>query len=141
MVEEGVSDMMEEHGVDRLTLVELIEAEKGKMSDEGRDLWETFDASLYLSPEEETRLKRHEVAMIKRMADLPTDDQHAINIVTELRAGLYNSDFVERRGEPGEAYRNKCVITAAAIKDRDKGRRIGLDMTLGQALHRLREAG
>ena len=57
--------------VDRLTLVELIEAEKAKLSPEALELWEELDASIYLSPEEETKLKRHEADLMYRMAELP----------------------------------------------------------------------
>jgi hypothetical protein len=46
--------------VSRLTLVELIEEQKARLSPEALELWEDVDASLYLSPEEETRLKPHE---------------------------------------------------------------------------------
>jgi hypothetical protein len=46
--------------VSRLTLAELIEEQKARLSPEALELWEDVDASLYLSPEEETRLKPHE---------------------------------------------------------------------------------
>ena len=108
--------------MDRLTLVELVEAEKAKLSPPALGLWEELDASLYLSPEEETSLKPHEKAAIDRMADLPESDQHAINVLIELRSGLYQSDYSERRGEPAEPHRDRCVIDAAIIKDRDARR-------------------
>jgi hypothetical protein len=38
--------------VDRLTLVELIEEEKAKLSPQALKLWEELDASLYRNPEE-----------------------------------------------------------------------------------------
>ena len=37
--------------------MELIEAEKAKLSPEALELWEDLDTSLYLSPEEEIKLK------------------------------------------------------------------------------------
>ena len=134
----------EEHGVDRLTLVELIEAEKARLSPEALELWEDLDTSLYLSPEEETKLKPHEVALIGRMSGLPEADQHALNVLPELRAGLYQSDYSERRGDPSQSHRNRCVINAAMIKDRDERRQgkpaqINLHRTVEQALARLRE--
>lgn len=134
--------------VDRLTLVELIEAENAKLSPEALELWEELDASLYLSPEEETRLKPHEVAISNRMGSLPEADQHVINVLTELRAGLYQSDYSERRGEPSQPHRDRCVINASIIKGRDErgpGRPLPLDERLGrtvdQAITRLREDG
>lgn len=48
--------------VDRLTLVELIEAERAKLSPEARELWEELDTSLYLSPKEETKFKPHDLS-------------------------------------------------------------------------------
>lgn len=132
--------------VDRLTLVELIEAEKAELSPEARELWEELDTSLYLSPEEETSLKHHEVDTINRMAHLPEVDQHAINVLTELRAGLYQSDYSERLGEPSQPHRDRCVINASLIKDRDErgpGNSMPLEdslyRTVYEALYRLRE--
>jgi hypothetical protein len=84
--------------VERLTLVELIEAEKAKLSPEALELWEELDASLYMSPEEEPAfIKRREVELIDRMEELPDADQHIVNVLSELRAGLYESDLLERR--------------------------------------------
>jgi hypothetical protein len=132
--------------VDRLTLVELIKVEKTKLSPRALELWEELDASLYLSPEEETTLKPYEVATINRMAELPQPDQKIINVLTELRAGLYQSDYSERRGEPSQRHRDKCVITASLIKDRDErepGKPVQVEellhRTVDQALARLRE--
>jgi hypothetical protein len=127
--------------MDRLELVELIEGEKAKLSPEGRRLWEDFDASLYLSPEDETELKPHEKDTIIQMAELPELDQDIIKRLTELRAGLYSSDTAERRGESGEPKRIKSVIYAAMFKDRDQHRQIDPSMTLEQAKARLQEEG
>lgn len=134
--------------VNRLTLVELIEAEKVKLSPEALELWEELDTSLYMSPEEETTLKPHEAALMRSMIYLPEADQHTINILTELRAGLYQSDYSERRGDLAQPRRDRCVITASIIKDRDErgpGNPLPVDELLGrtvdQALARLREDG
>src|SRR5829696_3772251 len=89
--------------VDRLTLVELIEAEKAKLSSEAWKLWEELDASLYMSPHEEPAfVKRCEVEIIDRMEQLPEADQLIVNVLSELRAALYESDFSERRGDPAQ---------------------------------------
>jgi len=60
--------------VDRLTLVELIEEQKARLSPEALELWEELDASLYLSPDDETQLKPHEVAIVNRMGRMPEAD-------------------------------------------------------------------
>lgn len=134
--------------VDKLTLVELIEAEKAKLSPEALELWDELDTSLYLSPEEETRLKPHEAALMKSMIHLPQSDKYTINVLTELRAGLYQSEYSESRGEPSQAHRDKCVIAASLIKGRDeRGPEEQVDIedvlhrTVDQALVRLRESG
>jgi hypothetical protein len=106
--------------VDRPTLVEQIEAQKAKLSPEALKLWEELDSSLYMSPEEGTFLKRREVYLIDRMDRLPEKDRHIQDVLTELRAGLYQSDFSERRGEPSQPHRDKCVIEASLIKDGDE---------------------
>jgi hypothetical protein len=133
--------------VDRLTLAELIEGEKAKLSPEALKLWEELDASLYMSPEEEPAfIKRREVEIIDRMDQLPEADQHIVNVLSELRAGLYEFHFSERRGDRAQVHRDKCVIDASLIKDRDKrGEGDPLpsnevsNRTVEQALARLRE--
>jgi hypothetical protein len=107
--------------VERLTLVELIEEEKAKLSPEALKLWEELDASFYVSPEEEPAfIKRREVEIINRLEQLPEADQHSVNVLTELRAGLYESDLLERQGDPAQWHRAKCVIYASVIKEREE---------------------
>ena len=133
--------------MDRLTLVELIEAQKAKLSPEALKLWEELDASLYTSPEEEPAfIKRREAEIIDRMDQLPEADQHIVNVLSELRAGLHESDLSERRGDPSQWHRDKCVIGASLIKDPDErgeGDPLppneGLNRTVDQALARLRQ--
>jgi hypothetical protein len=132
--------------VDRPTLVEQIEAQKAKLSPEALKLSEELDSSLYMSPEEGTFLKRREVYLIDRMDRLPEKDRHIQDVLTELRAGLYESDLSERRGEPSQPHRDKCVIEASLIKDRDgRGREnpMAVEELMGRtvegALARLRE--
>ena len=133
--------------MDRPTLVELIEEVKAKLSAEALKLWEELDASLYTSPEEEPAfIKRREVEIIDRMDRLPEADRRIVSVLSELRAGLYESDKSERRGDPSQVHRDKCVIGASLIKDRDKrGEGDPLppnevsNRTVEQALARLRE--
>jgi hypothetical protein len=134
-------------GVDRPTLVELIEVEKAKLSAEALRLWEELDASFYTSPEEEpVFIKRREAEIIERMDGLPEADRHTVEVLSELRAGLYESDSSERRGDPSQWHRDECVIRAALVKDRDErgtGDPLppneGLGLSVDQALARLRE--
>lgn len=107
--------------MDRPTLVELIEAQKVKLSPEALKLWEELDASLYISPEEEPAfIKRREVEIIDLMDRLAEADRYIVNVLSELRAGLYESDSSERRGDPSQWHRDKCVIGASLIKDPDE---------------------
>jgi hypothetical protein len=107
--------------MDRPTLVGLIEEEKAKLSPEALKLWEEIEASLYTSPEEEPAfIKRREAEIIDRMDRLPEADRRSVDVLSELRAGLYESDCSERRGDPPQWHRDKCVIYAALIKDPDR---------------------
>ena len=137
--------------MDRPTLVELIEEEKAKLSPEARKLWEELDASLYTtSPEEEPAfVKRREAEIIDRMERLAEADRRIVDVISELRAGLHESDLSERRGDRSQWHRDKCVIGAALIKDPDE-RGEGdplppmppnevLNWAVDQALARLRE--
>ena len=105
--------------VDRLTLVELIEAQKAKLSPEALELWEDLDTSVYMSTEE-TRLGPHEDAIMKRMAQMPEEDPYIIDLLSELRVGLYESDYSERWEDPSQPQRDKCVISASIIEDRPR---------------------
>jgi hypothetical protein len=136
--------------MDRPTLVELIGAQKAKLSPEALKLWEELDASLYTSPEEEPAfIERREAEIIDRMDRLPEADRRIVDVLSELRAGLYESDSSERRGDPSQWHRDKSVIGAAFIKDPDE-RGEGdplqpmppkevLNRAVEQALARLRE--
>ena len=105
--------------VDRLTLVELIEAQKAKLSPEALELWEDLDTSVYMSTEE-ARLGPHEDAIMKRMAQMPEEDPYIIDVLSELRVGLYESDYSERREDPSQPQRGKRVISASIIEDRPR---------------------
>jgi hypothetical protein len=74
------------------------------------------------------------------MVDLSPPEKHTLDRLMELRAGLYASDKVEEeRGESGEGHRNRSVIIAAGLKDRSEGRQLDPDMTVEQAVARLRQ--
>ena len=131
-------------GVDRLTLVELIEAEKAKLSTEALKLWEEFDASLYRNPEEEPAfIKRREVEIIDRMDRLPEADRRIVDVLSELRTGLYEFHLSERRGDLSQWHRDRCVIRASIIKERGEGDPLPpkevSNRTVEQALARLRQ--
>jgi hypothetical protein len=146
--------------VDRLTLVELIEAEKAKLSPEALELWNELGESHFFSNEADhfinedftieeadtfQRHQSHQLDIMKRFERMPEDDQRSKNVLIELQLGLKRADDAESRGEPAQPYWDKCVIHAASIKDRDKwgpGRsRVEelLGRTVDQALARLRE--
>jgi hypothetical protein len=136
--------------MDRRTLVELIEEEKAKLSPEALKLWEELEASLYTSPEEEPAfIKRREVEIIDRMDRLAEADRRIVDVLSELRAGLHESDLSERRGDRSQWHRDKCVIYASLIKDPDErgegdhlppmSPKEVLNRAVEQALARLRE--
>jgi hypothetical protein len=136
--------------MDRRTLVELIEEEKAKLSTEALKLWEELEASLYTSPEEEpTFIKRREVEIIERMDRLAEADRRIVDVLSELRAGLYESDLSERRGAPSQWHSDKGGVDHALIKDPDErgeGDHLPpmspnevLNRAVEQALARLRE--
>ena len=124
--------------MDRITLVELIEGETAKLSPRGRELWEEMETLVELSPEEQA--SSHEMTdIVNRMVLLSPHEQGVLDRLMELRAGLYESDKREERGESGEGYRVRSVILAAQSKDRSEGRQVDPDMTVEQAVARLRQ--
>jgi len=130
--------------VDRLELVEIIENQKAKLSPRGKELWDELDIPVYMSPEEEDVLQRRQAQrqqedITERISYLPLYDQGVIKVLTELRGGLYTSDEREDAGESGEARRTQAVVIAADLKNIAEGRQADPDMTLEQAIARLRE--
>jgi hypothetical protein len=146
--------------VDRPMLVELIEAEKAKLSPEALKLWKELEESHYFSNEaahfinedftsEEAdaflRHQDHQIDILKRFDQMPEEDRRTKDVLTELWMGLKRADEAESRGEPAQPYWDKCVIHAASLKDRNKwgpgGSRVEelLGRTVDQALARLRE--
>ena len=125
--------------MDRLELVELIEAQKSKLSPQARGLWEEFDALINRSNDARKPFIRQEHDVMRRIGNLPWSDKRILNPLRELRVGLYESDDAQSRGEPGEPYRVDSVLRAARFKDRDLGREIAWHMTLEQAVDRLKE--
>jgi hypothetical protein len=71
--------------------------------------------------------------------DLLPFDRNLFERLLMLWEGLERSDVADRRGEPAERYGNMAVTGAAGLKDRNQGRMIDPDMTLQQAVARLRE--
>ena len=124
--------------VDRITLVELIEGETGKLSPRGRELWEEMEILLELSPEEQDA-SASLAALTSQTAELPPLAFHTLDRLMKLREGLYASEKSEERGESGEHVRDRAVIIAASLKDKIEGRQIDPDMTVELAVARLRQ--
>ena len=124
--------------MDRITLVELIEGETASLSPRGKELWEELEALVELTPEEQnTRYQQADI--VNQMADLPQPEQDTLDRLMMLYQGLYESDEAEKRGESGEGRRDRYVIWAAGLKDRSEGLQVDPDMTVEQAVARLRE--
>jgi hypothetical protein len=124
--------------VDRITLVELIEDETAKLSPRGKELWEEMETLVDLSPEEQVSLHER-TDIVNRRVLLSPLEQGVLDRLMELRAGLYESDRQEERGESGEGHRVRSVIQAAKLKDISEGRHADPDMTVEQAVARLRQ--
>jgi hypothetical protein len=125
--------------LDRVRLIELIEAEAKRLSPEGREFWEDSEF-LWESAQEwraewfaNTRSQSGSSTCPYR--NRPHQEAHrAADRFARLRRG-------GRSGEYGEEYRARGVIHTAWLKDREGGRKPDPEMTLDQALARLREHG
>jgi hypothetical protein len=126
--------------LDKSSLIELMEDGAARLSLEGRQLWEEWEFLVVSAPELESRMAR-EYEIIERIFELPAPEQIIISRLAELLIGLRKSDEAEGRGESGEEHRVRGVIQAAWLKDQEEGRTIYPDMTLDQAVARLKEHG
>src|SRR5215208_2845241 len=125
--------------MDRLDLVEMIEAQILKLSPHARELWDEFDALIYFSDDSRINYTPQEYDVMNRMAKLAHPDKRVLDPLRELRAGLISSDHAESKGEPGEPYRVNAVISAARALDIREGRQAGSYTTVEQAVARLEE--
>jgi hypothetical protein len=126
--------------VDRIRLIELVEAHTARLSAEGMESWEDlgFLRESVPDPEEPSRMAR-EYDIMERIFELPLPQQFITSRLAELVGGLRAAEEAERRGEPGDGHRARGVINAAMLKDREEGRPIDFNMTLGRAIARLEE--
>jgi hypothetical protein len=126
--------------VDRIRLIELVEAHTARLSAEGRELWEELEflRESIPDPEEPSRTAR-EYYIMERIFELPLPQQFVTSRLAELVGGLRAAEESERRGKPGDGHRARGVVNAAMLKDREEGRPIDANMTLGRAIARLEE--
>ncbi len=126
--------------MDKISLIELMEDEAARLSPEGRQLWEEWEFLVESAPELESRMAR-EYEITERIFELPAPEQTVISRLAELLTGLRKSDEAEGSWESGEGHRVRSLIHAAWLKDQEEGRTIDPDMTLDQAVARLKEHG
>ena len=124
--------------MDRIRLIELIEAHTARLSDEGRVLWEELEflRESMPDPEEPDRMAR-EYDLMERIFELPVPQQFLTSRLAELVGGLRVAEEAERGGEPGDGHRARGVINAAMLKDREEGQPVDAHMTLSKAIARL----
>ena len=126
--------------MDRIHLIELIEAHTARLSDEGRGLWEELEflRESIPDPEEPSRMAR-KYDIMERIFELPVHQQFITSRLAELVGGLRAAEEAEHRGESGNGHRARGVINAAMLKDSEEGRAIDAHMTLDRAITRLEE--
>jgi hypothetical protein len=124
--------------VDRIRLIELIEAQTARLSEEGRRLWEELEflRESMPDPEEPGRMAR-EYELMERIFELPVPQQLMTSRLAELVGGLRAAEEAERGGESGDGHRARGVINAAMLKDREEGQPVEAHMTLRRAIARL----
>ena len=126
--------------MDRIHLIELIEAHTARLSDEDRGLWEELEflRESIPDPEEPSRMAR-EYDIMERIFELPLPQQFITSRLAKLGGGLRAAEEAEHRGESGDGHRARGVINAAMLKDREEGRPIDAHITLDRAITRLEE--
>jgi hypothetical protein len=131
---------LKRRGVDRIHLVELVEAHTARLSAKGRQLWEELEflRESISDPVEPSRMA-HEYDIMEQIFELPMSEQFIASRLAELVGGLRAAEDAEHREESGDGHRARGVINAAMLKDREEGRPIDANMTLGRAVARLEE--
>jgi hypothetical protein len=127
--------------MDRLALVELIEGQAARLTPEGRDLAQRMELLAEVPPGGPFATQETQRAQADEAWDLSPRDRNVLERLLMLWEGLERSDAAERRGEPGERYRDLAATGATGLKDRYEDRMIDPDMTPERASARLREPG
>ena len=147
----------------RIELVELIEEEIDKLSPEGKEAWEELELRVHttrldMDLAESMRIFEETgeppeagiIAIIGESGETPEDkdtiivpkeDEATITTLFWLWLGLPLADTEEllERSEKAHEVRELFVIKAAQARDHFEGGQIDRDMTLQQALARLKE--
>ena len=124
--------------MDRIRLIELIEAHTARLSDEGKGLWEELEFLREAMPDpKEPRRMAREYDLMERIFELPVPEQFMTSRLAELVGGLRAAEEAERGGESGDGHRARGVINAAMLIDREEGQPVDAHMTLGRAIARL----
>ena len=127
--------------MDRLALVELIEGQAARLTPEGRDLAQRMELLAEAPPGGPFATEETQRVQAEEAWDLSPRDRNILERLLMLWEGLERSAAAERRGEPGERYRDLAATGAAGLKDRYEDRMIDPDMTPERALARLSEPG
>jgi hypothetical protein len=127
--------------MDRLALVELIEGQAARLTPEGRDLAQRMELLAEAPPGGPFATEETQRVQAEEAWDLSPRDRNILERLLMLWEGLERSAAAERRGEPGERYRDLAATGAAGLKDRYEDRMIDPDMTPERASARLGEPG
>ena len=125
--------------MDELELVKLIEAMLAKFSPAAKERWGRLKLMIEtVRPDDD--ITPELVDMLKGTRNLPPEDHVTWRVSTELYLGLRAADFAARRwgADWGRTLRRAAVIKAAQEKVRLTGGIVEPDMTLREALDRLR---
>ena len=124
--------------MDRIRLIQLIEAQSARLSAGSRGLWEELEflREAIPDPEEQSRMAR-EYDIMERIFELPVQEQFLTSQLAELVGALRRAEEAEHQGESGDDHRTRGVINAAMLKDLEEGRPVDPHMTLGRAISRL----
>jgi len=88
--------------LDRVRLIEPIEAEAKRLSPEGRELWEDWAFLLESAPGMESSMAR-EYEISEPIFKRPVPEQGTISRLTELLTDLLDSDEAGGRGNRGRS--------------------------------------
>jgi hypothetical protein len=128
--------------MDRLRIVELIEDYSARLSPEGRELWESLERLIEISPPGDD-IESEMWERAQGSLDLPPGDHVVWAVLGALFLGLQASDLAESRWgvQVADKVRRRFVIKAAQERARVEGRTVTPEpeMTVEEALALLAE--
>ena len=126
--------------MDDLALVEIMEAEAGKLSPEAKEVWEAAEGAAELNEQGSPEFMATLPDLARRRDALSAGERAAVSRLIKLAKERKDANDLEETCSEGwfaREWRRRAVVDVARRKDRQEGCPVDLDMTVEDAVRTL----